>query len=132
VRRAAAYRTAEEEDGMKIYSVFAITLGSNSWEWDGEPGGKIKIFNGFEEETGDHLVGTFSSEKGAEAGLARYLASYRLDDEDSDSPVLGPLRGATLWRTELDAGMAEGEFVRWMLGSEDEIPEYPYGTEGAK
>jgi hypothetical protein len=127
VRRPGAYRGAEA--GMDIFSVFVITLSGESWEWEGEPGGKVRIFNGFEEDTNDFLLGTFSSEEAAEAGLARYLAGYRLDGdgEDDGSSSMEPVRGATLWRTELDAGQADGEFVRWMRGSEEEIPEYPYG-----
>ena len=122
VRAPRAYRGTEAE--VNVYSVFVITMSGESWEWDGEPGGKVSLFNGFEEDTNDFLLGTFSSEEKAEADLAEYLAAYRLGDGEDDKAE--PLRGVTLWRTELDAGQAEGEFVRWMRGSEDEIPEYPY------
>lgn len=123
VADSGAYRTAEVQT-VEIFSVFVITLGSESWEWEGEPGSKISIFNGFEEEVNDFLLGTFSSEEKAEANLAEYLAGYRIGDEDDEH--VEPIRGVTLWKTELDAGSAEGEFVRWMRGSEGEIPEYPY------
>lgn len=118
---------------MNIYSVFIITLPGDSWEWEVEPGGgdpgSVKVFRqGSEGDTSDFLLGTFSSEERAEAALAGYLAEYVLGE--GDDSVFGPrepIAGVTLWKTVLDeTDDLEGEFVRWMRGSEDEIPEYPY------
>ena len=116
---------------MEIYSVFVIVVaGGATWEVDEES----TILTWDSELSGDHvatddfLLGTFSSPEEAEKDLKKFLPRYKVDHIDTDTEFNEnrPIRGITLWKTELDVGQAKGEFVKWMRGDAESLPVYPY------
>lgn len=112
---------------MEIYSVFIIVAGNEAWDWEVE-GEKPRFFD-LDDDTQDFLLGTFSSEEAAEADLAKFLPEYKVDIPDTSDRFGGwnqPIRGVTLWKTELDAGQTKGEFIKWMRGDAEHALTYPY------
>lgn len=114
---------------MEIYSVFVIVAGDGEWDIGEDEIPTITNAGDDGGATQDFLLGTFSSEEAAEADVAKFLPEYRVGAEETSDRFQGwnqPIRGITLWKTELDAGQAVGEFVKWMRGTESAPLSYPY------
>lgn len=108
---------------MEVYSVYVFKLGleDNYWEWKDEIGGEIILFKNFQEDVDDELLGVFSSEEKAEEAVRLYLEDYDIDDDMYEHP----LRGISLVKNTLDE-LGDSVFVKWMRGSDTDIPQIPY------
>jgi hypothetical protein len=121
---------------VEIYSVFVMVVMSRDvWEVDDEAtilkwNSNPSVFHSDDDVViDDFLLGTYSSPELAETDLAKFLSEYKVDDAETSDKFNGwnqPIRGITLWKTELDVGQAKGEFVKWMRGNSESPLEYPY------